>query len=47
MVAKPKEFIERGWLEPYHHEWASVFCVVPKKVAGEWYLVVDFRGLNE
>ena len=40
------EFIERGWLEPCHSEWASPCFVVPKKVAGEWRLVVDYRGVN-
>ena len=40
------EFIEGGWLEPCHSEWASPCFVVPKKVAGEWRLVVDYRGLN-
>ena len=41
-----REFIERGWLQPCHSEWASPCFVVPKKVAGEWRLVVDYRGLN-
>ena len=40
------DFIERGWLEPCHSEWASPCFVVPRKVAGEWRLVVDYRGLN-
>ena len=40
------EFIDRGWLDPCHTEWASPCFVVPKKVAGEWQLVVDYRGLN-
>ena len=31
-----RDFIERGWLEPCHSEWASPCFVVPKKVAGEW-----------
>ena len=39
-------FIDRGWLEPCHSEWASLCFVVPKKLAGEWRLVVDYRGLN-
>ena len=30
-----RDFIERGWLEPCHSEWASPCFVVPKKVAGE------------
>ena len=30
-----REFIERGWLEPCHSEWASPCFVVPKKVAGD------------
>ena len=41
-----REFIERGCLEPCHSEWAFPCFVVPKKVAGEWWLVVDYRGLN-
>ena len=41
-----REFIERGWLEPCHSEWASPCFVVPKKVAREWRLVVEDRGLN-
>ena len=34
-----RDFIQRGWLEPCHSEWASPCFVVPKKVAGEWRLV--------
>ena len=41
-----RDFIERGWLERCHSEWASPCFVVSKKVAGEWRLVVDYRGLN-
>ena len=41
-----RDFIQRGCLEPCHSEWASPCFVVPKKVAGEWRLVVDYRGLN-
>ena len=41
-----REYIDRGWLEPCHSEWASPCFVVPKKVAGEWRLVVNYRGLN-
>ena len=41
-----REFIERGWLEPCYSEWASPCFVVLNKVAGEWRLVVDYRGLN-
>ena len=41
-----REFMYRGWLEPCHLEWASPCFAVPKKVAGEWPLVVDYRGLN-
>ena len=40
-----REFIDTGWLEPFHSEWASPRSVVPKKVAGEGRLVVDYRGL--
>ena len=41
-----QEFIDRGWLEPGHSEWASACFIVPKNKAGEWRLVVDYRGLN-
>ena len=41
-----REFIDRGWLEPCHSEWASPCLVIHKKVAGEWRLLVDYRGLN-
>ena len=41
-----REFIERDWSEPCHSDWASLCFVVPKKVAGEWRLVVNYRGLN-
>ena len=41
------EFVERGWLEPSYSEWASTAFVVPKKVEGDWRMVVDYRGLNE
>ena len=41
-----RESIDRDWLEPCHSEWASPCFVAPKKVAGEWRLVVDYRGLN-
>ena len=39
-----REFIDRGWLEPCHSEWASPCFVVPKKVAGEWQLVIEYRA---
>ena len=41
-----REFIDRGWFEPCHSEWASPRFIVPKKVAEEWRLVVDYHGLN-
>ena len=41
-----REFIERGWLEPCRSEWASPCFMVPKKMAGDWRLVVDHRGLK-
>lgn len=41
-----EQFVERGWLEKSHSEWASPAFVVPKKKPGEWRLVVDFRHLN-
>ena len=42
-----EEFVDRGWLEPSYSEWASTAFVVPKKVEGDWRMVVDYRGLNE
>ena len=36
------DFIQRGWFEPCRSEWASPCFFVPKKVAGEWRLVVDY-----
>ena len=42
-----EDYVERGWLEPSYSEWGSPCFVVPKKNAGEWRLVVDYRGLNE
>ena len=42
-----EEFVERGWLEPSCSEWGSPCFVVPKKEAGQWRLVVDYRVLNE
>ena len=33
-------------MEPCHSEWASLCFVFPKKVAGEWRLVVNYRSLN-
>ena len=47
MNAKLKEFTDRGCWEPSTKEWASSAFVVPKRVAGEWWLVVNYRGLNE
>ena len=41
-----REFINRGWVQACHSEWASPCFVVPKKVAGEWRLVVGYSGLN-
>ena len=41
-----QEFIDRGWPEPCHSQWASPWFIVPKKVAGEWRLAVDYHGLN-
>ena len=46
MIKILKEFIERGWIEPCSSEWASPCFVVPKKVAGEWRLVVEHCDLN-
>ena len=41
-----RELFGGGLLEPCHSDWASSCFVVPKKVAAEWRLVVDYRGLN-
>ena len=41
-----REFVDPGWLEPCHSDCASPCLVVPKKVAGKWRLMVDYRGLN-
>ena len=41
-----REFIGRGQLQPCYSEWAPPCFVVPKKVAGEWQRVVDYRGPN-
>ena len=38
------EFVERGRLEPSYSEWASTAFVVPKKVEGDWRMVVDYSG---
>ena len=46
MIKILKKFIERGWMEPCSSELASPCFVVPKRVAGEWRLVVDYRDLN-
>jgi hypothetical protein len=42
-----EEYCELGWLEPSFSEWGSPCFVVPKKVAHEWRLVVDYRALNQ
>ena len=36
-----------GWLEPSFSDWGSPCFVVPKKVAHDWRLVVDYRALNQ
>ena len=41
-----REFIDRGWWGPCHFEWVSPCYFLPKKVAGEWRLVVMYRCLN-
>ena len=41
-----REFIDRGWLGLCHSEWACTCFVVPTKVAVEWRLMVDYRGLS-
>ena len=46
MIKILKEFIERGWIGVCSSEWASPCFFVPKKVGGEWRLVVDFRDLD-
>ena len=46
MVMTLKEFIERRWIDPCSSEWACPCFVVPKKVVGEWTLVLDCRDLH-
>ena len=46
-LAKLRELMERGLLEPCHTEWASPCYVVPKKVSAECRLAVDLHGLIE
>ena len=41
-----RDFIDQGWLEPSHLEWASPCFLVSKKIAGEWRRMVNYRGLN-
>ena len=41
-----RDFNQQGWLEPCHSDRASPCLVIPKKVAGERSLVVNYRGLN-
>ena len=41
-----RKLIDKAWSEPCHSKWASPCFVVPKKQAGEWQLVVDYRSLN-
>ena len=40
------DFINRGWPERCHVEWASPCFVVAKKVARDSRLVVDYHGVN-
>ena len=42
-----KEFIEGGSIAPLDSDWASPAFIVPQKKKGEWWLVVDYRGLNQ
>ena len=44
-----KEVLELGWIQPLDRgsAWASPAFPVPKKGAGKWRLVVDYRLLNE
>ena len=46
MIKILKEVIVRRWIELCSSEWASPCFVVPKKVVGEWRLVVEYRDLN-
>ena len=41
-----REFIDGGWVQPCHFEWACSRFVVPKKLAGDQRLMVDYRGLS-
>ena len=40
------KFIERGWTDLCSSECVCPCFVVPKKVVGEWRLVLDCRDLN-
>ena len=46
MVKILTELIERVWTEPCSMQWAPPRFVIPKKVTGEWRLIVDYRDLN-
>ena len=46
MIKILKEFIEQGLTEPCSSESAFSCFVVPKELAGEWMLVVEYRDLN-
>ena len=40
------QFIDRGWLQPCHSEWASPCFFVPKNVTGDRRLMLNYRGIN-
>ena len=42
-----EEYCAMGWLEPSFSDWGSPCFVVPKKVAPEWHVVVEYRALNQ
>ena len=41
-----EEFQNLGWIEVSYSDWGSPAFMVPKKVQGEWRMVVDYRALN-
>lgn len=46
-VSLTDQLIRDGKIEPGHGPWSSPSFPVPKKKPGQWWLVVDYRALNE